>query len=117
MTEEEKIRRGQDFIESQHLKEAALQRQLTQGGCTKAYSLNQDDYNFAFMAQELGYGYTTVANYLKVKPATVKDWFGKRSRNKEREQFNKLSGDEKSQLVGRVKTAELSGKPKSISSI
>ena len=117
MAEEEKIRRGQDFIESQHLKEAALQRQLTQGGCTKAYSLNQDDYNFAFMAQELGYGYTTVANYLKVKPATVKDWFGKRSRNKEREQFNKLSGDEKSQLVGRVKTAELSGKPKSISSI
>ena len=117
MTEEEKIRRGQDFIESQHLKDAALQRQLTQGGCAKAYSLTQDDYNFAFMAQELGYGYTTVANYLKVKPTTVKDWFGKRSRNKEREQFNKLSDDEKSQLVGRVKTAELSGKPKSISSI
>lgn len=117
MTEQERLQRGQDFIDSQHLKNVALQRQLTQGGCAKAYSLTQDDYNFAFMAQELGYGYTAVANYLEIKPATVKDWFNGRSRKKEREQFNKLSGDEKSQLVGRVKTAELSGKPKSISSI
>lgn len=117
MTEQERLQRGQDFIDSQHLKNVALQRQLTQGGCAKAYSLTQDDYNFAFMAQELGYGYTAVANYLEIKPATVKDWFNGRSRKKEREQFNKLSGDEKSRLVGRVKTAELSGKPKSISSI
>ena len=117
MTEEERTQRGQDFIESQHLKDAALQRQLTQGGCAKAYSLTQEDYNFAFTAQELGYGYTAVANYLEVKPTTVKDWFNGRSRKKEREQFNNLSGDEKSQLIGRVKTAELSGKPKSISSI
>ena len=117
MTEQERLQRGQDFIDSQHLKNVALQRQLTQGGCAKAYSLTQDDYNFAFAAQELGYGYTTVANYLEIKPATVKDWFNGRSRKKEREQFNKLSDDEKSQLIGRVKTAELSGKPKSISSI
>ena len=117
MTEEERVQRGQDFIKSQHLKETALQRQLTQGGCVKAYSLTQDDYNFAFMAQELGYGYTAVANYLGVKPATVKDWFGRRSRNKEREQFNKMSDDDRNQVIGRVKTAELSGKPKSISSI
>lgn len=117
MTEEERTQRGQDFIESQHLKNAALQRQLTQGGCAKAYSLTQEDYNFAFTAQELGYGYTAVAKYLEVKPTTVKDWFNGRSRKKEREQFNNLSGDEKSQLIGRVKTAELSGKPKSISSI
>lgn len=117
MTEQERLQRGQDFIDSQHLKNVALQRQLTQGGCAKAYSLTQDDYNFAFMAQELGYGYTAVANYLEIKPATVKDWFNGRSRKKEREQFNKLSDDEKSQLIGRVKTAELSGKPKSISSI
>ena len=69
------------------------------------------------MAQELGYGYTTVANYLGVKPATVKDWFNGRSRKKEKEKFNKLSDYEKNQLIGRVKMAELSGKPKSISSI
>lgn len=116
MTTQERLQRGQDFINSQHLKEAALQRQLTQGGCAKAYQLTQDDYNFAFAAQELGYTYTSVANYLGVKPATVKDWFNGRSRNKERENFNKLSDNEKSQLIGRVKTAELSGKPKSISS-
>ena len=113
--EEQKIR-AVDFINSQHLKEVALKRQLTQGGCLKAYQLVQDDFNFAFTAQELGYSYTSVANYLGIKPATVKDWFNGRSRKKEREQFNNISVQEKNQLIGRVKTAELSGKPKSISS-
>ena len=117
LTSEERLQRGQDFINSQHLKEVALKRQLAQGGCSKAYQLTQEDFNFAFAAQKLGYGYTSVALYLGIKPATVKDWFNGRSRKKEREQFNKLSDDEKSQLIGRVKTAELSGKPKSISSI
>ena len=43
----------------------------------------------------VGYGYTSVANYLGIKPSTVKDWFNGRSRKKEREQFNKLSDNEK----------------------
>lgn len=100
-----------------NFEDKALNRQMTQGGCSKAYTLTQEDYNFAFAAQSLGYGYTPVANYLGVKPATVKDWFNGRSRKKEKEQFNNLSGEEKNRLIGRVKTAELSGKPKSISSI
>ena len=94
----------------------ALKRQLTQGGCAKAYQLTQDDFNFAFAAQSLGYSYTSVANYLGIKPATVKDWFNGRSRKREKEQFNNLSDNEKSLLIGRVKTAELSGNPKSVSS-
>ena len=57
-----------------------------------------------------------MANYLGVKPATVKDWFNGRSRKKEKEIFNRLSNEEKNRLIGRVETAELSGKPKSISS-
>lgn len=117
MSEDEQQERADDFIESQHLKEVALKRQLTQGGCSKAYQLTSDDYNFAFAAQELGYGYTVVANYLGIKPATVKDWFNGRSRKKEKEQFNKIIGQEKNRLIGRVKTAELSGNPKSASSI
>ena len=112
MSKEERLQRGTDFIESQNLKEQALNRQLTQGGCKRAYQLTQDDFNFAFAAQSLGYSYTPVANYLGVKPATVKDWFNGRSRKKEKEQFNSLSDNEKSQLIGRVKIAELSGKPK-----
>jgi hypothetical protein len=36
---------------------------------------------------------------------------------KEREQFNKISVEEKNLLIGRVKIAELSGKPKLESSI
>lgn len=103
------------FIEYQ-IDKKALQRQLTQGGCQKAYQLTQDDYNFAFAAQELGYTYTQVANYLKIKPATVKDWFNGRSRKKNKSIYLQLTGHEKSLLHGRVKTAELSGNPKSDSS-
>lgn len=117
LTEEEKNQIAINTFEEYEISKKALKRQLTQGGCVKAYQLTQDDFNFAFMAQELGYGYTTVANYLGVKPATVKDWFNGRSRKKEKENFNKLSDYEKNQLIGRVKMAELSGKPKSISSI
>ena len=117
MSAEEKKRRLENFLEIYDLKKIALSRQLTQGGCQRAYLLTQEDYYFAFAAQLIGYGYTAVANHLGIKPATVKDWFNGRSRGKEREQFNNLSDEEKSQLIGRVKTAELSGKPKSISSI
>lgn len=117
MPEEDKEKRAVEVFTKYNLKEVALKRQLTQGGCKKAYQLTQDDYNFAFAAQELGYGYTAVADYLQVKSATVKDWFNGRSRKKERENFNILSDNEKNQLFGHVKTAELSGKPKSVSSI
>ncbi len=117
LTEDKKNKIAVKTFEKYKVREQALKRQLTQGGCSKAYQLTQDDYNFAFTAQELGYSYTTIANFLQIKPATVKDWFNGRSRRKEREQFNKLSKDEKNQVIGRVKIAELSGKPKSISSI
>lgn len=117
LTEEEKNQIATNTFEQYEINKKALKRQLTQGGCEKAYQLTQEDFNFAFSAQLLGYGYTSVANYLGIKPATVKDWFNDRSRKKEKEQFNKLSDEEKNRLIGRVKTAELSGKPKSISSI
>lgn len=117
MTKEEQDRLAEKTYNQYHMEEKRFQRQLAQGGCSKAYSLTQDDYNFAFMAQELGYGYTSVANYMQIRPSTVKDWFNGRSRKKERENFKGLSTDKKNQLVGRVKMAELSGKPKSISSI
>ena len=117
LTEEEKNQIAINTFEGYEISKKALKRQLTQGGCEKAYQLTQEDFNFAFAAQSLGYGYTPVANYLGIKPTTVKDWFNGRSRKKEKEQFNKLSNYEKHQLIGRVKTAELSGKPKSISSI
>lgn len=117
LSREERKLRAEDFIASQHLEEIALSRLLAQGGCQKSYQLTQKDYNFAFMAQQLGYGYTSVARYLEVKPATVKDWFNGRARKKEREYFNNLTEKEKGLLAGRVKTAELSGKPKLVSSI
>lgn len=111
LTKEEKEERAKDFAESQHLKEIAFERQLTQGGCAQAYQLTQEHFNFAFAAQELGYKYTPVANYLGIKPATVKDWFNGRSRAKEKQVYLNLSEEEKRLLFGRVKTAELSGNP------
>lgn len=95
-----------------HFEEIALKRQLKQGGCKKAYTLTKDDIYFAFAAQSLGFKYTPVAEFLGIKPATIKDWFNGRSRAKEKYEFEHLSEEEKNQLIGRVKTAELSGKPK-----
>lgn len=116
MNDEEKELLAIDTFNKYNLNERLLNRQLAQGGCAKAYQLTQDDYNFAFAAQELGYTYTQVANYLKIKPATVKDWFNGRSRKKNKEVYLQLTEEEKSQFHGRVKTAELSGNPKSESS-
>lgn len=98
---------GEDFIESQRLKEKAIQRQLTQGGCQKAYTLTKDDFNFAFAAQQLGFGYTSVANYIGIKPATVKDWFNGRSRKKEKEQYLNLFPEEQQKYQLIVKNAHL----------
>lgn len=116
LSDAERNQIAQNTFNAYELDKAALKRQLTQGGCVKAYQLTQDDYNFAFAAQELGYSYTQVANYLGIKPATVKDWFNGRSRKKNKEVYLQLTGDEKSLFHGRVKTAELSGNPKSESS-
>ena len=114
LKDEEKEQIAIDTFNIYKIKDEALNRQLAQGGCEKAYQLTQDDFNFAFAAQELGYKYTPVANYLKVKPATVKDWFNGRSRAKEKQLYLTLSETEKNLLIGRVKTAELSGNPKSV---
>ena len=117
LTDSEKDYRAEKNFSELDIQNKMLQRQLSQGGCKKSYLLTQDDYNFAFMAQQLGYTYSSVAKFLGIKSATVKDWFNGRSRNKEREQFNKLRENEKNQLDGRVKIAGLSGNPKLESSI
>ena len=107
LSKEEQRIRANDFADSQHLTEVALKRQLTQGGCAKAYQLTQNDFNFAFAVQELGFGYTPVANYLGVKPTTVKDWFSHRSRGKEYNLYLSLSQDDKENLFKEVKEANL----------
>lgn len=89
------------------IKNKALKRQLTQGGEEKVYSLPQDSFNFAFCAQELGYGYTLVALYLNIKPATVYDWFRGRTRKKEKNNYLKLNSSEKEDIIKKVKEAHL----------
>ena len=114
ISDEEQEKIAKKKFEELKIQEVYLQRQVKQGGCAKAYTLTQDDYNFAFAAQELGYKYTPVAEYFQIKPATVKDWFNGRSRKKNKEIYLNLSDKEKEEIKSRVKTAELSGKPKSI---
>lgn len=114
MSERKEI--AKSFFEDLKIEERALERKIKQGGSKTAYMLTQDDYNFAFLAQEYGYGYTAVAEYLGIKPATVKDWFNGRSRKKNKEIYKLISPEEKHQLIGRLKIAELSGNPKLISS-
>lgn len=116
MNDFEKDELATHTFEFYNFKNKSLSRQMAQGGCAKAYQLTQDDYNFAFAAQELGYTYREVANYLGIKPATVKDWFNGRSRKLNKKKYDELPSRIKNQLYGRVKTAELSGNPKSESS-
>lgn len=113
MSEDEKIKLGIEIYHSHSLEEKRLKRAVKQGGAKKAYQLTQDDFNFAFTARELGFTYTEVAMYFKISPSTAKDWYNGRSRVKNKLIFDSLTSKEKELLVGRVKIAELSRKPKS----
>lgn len=103
MTAEERKERAEDFIKSQKLVEVALQRQMTQGGCERAYSLTKQDYFFAFCAQELGYKAPRVAKYFKIGEGTVYDWYSGRHRNKEKQEYLNLSESKKAEYREQVK--------------
>ena len=107
MSEQEKITRAQQVFEELQLSKRAFSRQMKQGGCEKSYQLTQDDFFFAFCAQEMHYGYSCVALYLGIKSATVKDWFNGRSRKKEKNAYLELSLDRKQQYQQMVKEAHL----------
>lgn len=107
LTKEERDKIAIKTFESLELDKKALNRQLTQGGCKRAYQLNQGDFNLAFSAQEMGYSYSVVAAHLGIKPATVKDWFSGRSRKKEKEKYDALSQKEKQVFKAKVREANL----------
>lgn len=102
MTDEEKKQLAKQVFQDLSLDKIAFERQLKQGGCSKAYQLTQNDFNFAFCAQELKYGYAEVADIIGIKPATVKDWFNGRSRAKEKAIYQKLSFEEKEKIKQQV---------------
>lgn len=115
LTSDEIKNRAIQLYEELDIQSRWLTRQLAQGGSAKAYQITKEDIYFAFYCQEQGIKYTPTSKYLGIKPATVKDWFNGRSRKKEKEEYLQLNENERSRLVGRFKTAELSGEPKSIS--
>ena len=73
----------------------------------KAFTFSQDDYNMAYAAREEGYGYTCVALYMGVSPATVKDWFSGRSRQKNLDAYKRLSFEEKQKYHKLIPKSEL----------
>lgn len=105
LTKEEKENRIE--ITKDKIEQLKLKRQLRQGGCEQAYKLKDEDFNFAFAAQELHFNYTQVANYLKIKPTTVKDWFNHSSRKKEYNNYLQLNENDKETLFKKVKEANL----------
>ena len=50
LSKEEREQIAKETFEKNNIDGKALKRQLTQGGCEKAYQLTQDDFNFAFTA-------------------------------------------------------------------
>lgn len=112
-SEEEKKERAKYWYNKWEVDKIKLKREMKQGGCRKAYCLKEEDYLFAFHAQQLGYSYRQVANYLGISFTTVKDWFNGRSRKKEKQIYLKLNKEELQKLDGRVKIAELNGEAKS----
>lgn len=105
LTKEEKENRIE--ITKDKIEQLKLKRQLRQGGCEQAYKLKDEDFNFAFAAQELHFNYTQVANYLKIKPSAVKDWFSHKSRKKEYDNYLQLNENDKKTLFKKVKEANL----------
>lgn len=105
LTKEEKENRIE--ITKDKIEQLKLKRQLRQGGCEQAYKLKDEDFNFAFAAQELHFNYTQVANYLKIKPSAVKDWFSHKSRKKEYDNYLQLNENDKETLFKKVKEANL----------
>lgn len=98
---------AEETFEKYKIKTKALTRKLNQGGCAKAYQLTQDDYNFAFCAEELGYDYQPVAQYLGIKPSTVKDWFRRGVHASEKEKYYSLPESQKNTIKEKVRNAHL----------
>lgn len=61
----------------------------------KALLISQEMLNNIYAARELGYGYTCVALYYNLKPATVKDWVTGRARKQNLNYYINLSEKDK----------------------
>lgn len=106
LTEEERNFYADKYYFEWNVKEEAIKRQAQKPGSIQAYSLTKEDYYLAFAAQELGYGYAAVANYLGNKPATVKDWFNGRSRVRDKQNYLALPVEEREKYLNKAKAVE-----------
>lgn len=105
MTQEEKDKIFQEFFPK--IEEVRIKRLHTERRCMKSCILTEDDFNFAFAAQEMGYTYGTVANYIGIAPATVKDWFSGKARKRERQHYKDLDEECKNKIKQKIEDIKL----------
>ena len=72
------------------------------GTGSKIFEMTQNEYNQAYAAQELGYGYSCVAKYFQINPATVKDWYSRRARKKNYDIYMSLSSEQKEAIKSQL---------------
>lgn len=102
LTEEEKKQ-----IATNKYIEWGIDKLFLERGNSKNWLLNEEDYNFIFAAQELGFKYTAIGNYFGISPATVKDWLNGRARKDKKQNYQNLSPPEKEYYKQLVKNSDL----------
>lgn len=103
LSDKERKNYADKYYKEWNVKEEKLKRQSNKPGSIKAHSLTKEDIYLAYAAQELGYGYSAVANYLGNNPATVKDWFNGRARKKDKQNYLFLSKEEHNKYIETAK--------------
>lgn len=88
-------------------KEWNLEEVFLKRGNSKNYLLSDEDFNFIFSAQELGFKYISIGNYFNIPPATVKDWLNGRARKNKKAQYENLSSQEKEYYKQLVEESDL----------
>lgn len=107
LSSEEQRNIADEYYNKWNVQQEVVKRHEKRSGSQKAWSLTENDFYFAFAAQELGYNYTQVANFLGNSPLTVKDWFSGRTRKNNKNKYLSLPEEEKEEYYKKVKKAKL----------
>ncbi len=94
MSELERIQMGENFFHEWGIRKIYEERAKKKGQ-PKINFMTDDDYFFVHAAAELGYSAPTIATFLDLKSATVKDWINGRSKGKIKEKYSQLTEEEK----------------------
>lgn len=110
LTEEERQEISKKYFKEWNVEEERYKSIKKRGNgdlSRKTLSFTQKDFNIIYAAREEGYGYTCVAKYYNINPATVKDWMSGRARSKNLNVYKSLSLEEKEEIKKEIPRKEL----------